>query len=121
MPHSEQKRYAEKIKPIRKNGHLLLVTLLLSNMIVNETLPVIADPVLGGGVQGVVVSTVLIVLWVTNMRIYSTTADGFIPRFAEVIPQSICTRYGLWVGAKMAPVVQVLLWTMVSLSRDPRM
>jgi metal transporter CNNM len=62
-PHrSEQRRYAEKIKPIRKNGHLLLVTLLLSNMIVNETLPVIADPVLGGGVQGVVVSTVLIVL-----------------------------------------------------------
>lgn len=59
---SEQKRYAEKIKPIRKNGHLLLVTLLLSNMIVNETLPVIADPVLGGGFQGVVVSTVLIVL-----------------------------------------------------------
>lgn len=48
--------------PIRKNGHLLLVTLLLSNMIVNETLPVIADPVLGGGFQGVVVSTVLIVL-----------------------------------------------------------
>jgi metal transporter CNNM len=65
FPHpnsSEQKRYAEKIKPIRKNGHLLLVTLLLSNMIVNETLPVIADPVLGGGFQGVVVSTVLIVL-----------------------------------------------------------
>lgn len=59
---SEQKRYAEKIKPIRQNGHLLLVTLLLSNMIVNETLPVIADPVLGGGFQGVVVSTVLIVL-----------------------------------------------------------
>lgn len=59
---SEQRRYAEKIKPIRENGHLLLVTLLLSNMIVNETLPVIADPVLGGGFQGVVVSTVLIVL-----------------------------------------------------------
>jgi hypothetical protein len=59
---SEQKRYTEKIEPIRKNGHLLLVTLLLSNMIVNETLPVIVDPVLGGGFQGVVVSTVLIVL-----------------------------------------------------------
>ena len=42
---SEQKRYAEEIKPIRKNG--LLVTLLLLNMIVNKTLPVIADPVLG--------------------------------------------------------------------------
>jgi metal transporter CNNM len=60
--HSQQKRYADKIKPIRKNGHLLLVTLLLANMIVNETLPVISDPVLGGGVQSVVVSTVLIVM-----------------------------------------------------------
>ena len=58
----QQKLYANKIKPIRKNGHLLLVTLLLANMIVNETLPVIADPVLGGGVQSVVVSTVLIVM-----------------------------------------------------------
>lgn len=63
-PRSKQKLYANKIKPIRKNGHLLLVTLLLANMIVNETLPVIADPILGGGVQSVVVSTVLIVMYV---------------------------------------------------------
>ena len=59
---SEQKEYANKIKPIRKDGHLLLVTLLLANMIVNETLPVIADPVLGGGLISVVVSTALIVM-----------------------------------------------------------
>ncbi|KAI0349379.1 DUF21-domain-containing protein [Trametes cingulata] len=89
----KQKLYANKIKPIRKNGHLLLVTLLLANMIVNETLPVISDPILGGGVQSVVVSTVLIVI------------------FAEIIPQSLCTRYGLYFGAKMAGFVQVLLWT----------
>ena len=61
-PRRKQKLYANKIKPIRKNGHLLLVTLLLANMIVNESLPVISDPVLGGGVQSVVVSTVLIVM-----------------------------------------------------------
>jgi metal transporter CNNM len=48
--------------PIRENGHLLLVTLLLGNMIVNETLPIIADSVLGGGFISVVVSTVLIVM-----------------------------------------------------------
>jgi len=59
---SEQRKYAKQIMPVRKNGHLLLVTLLLVNMIVNETLPVIADPVLGGGVQGVIVSTALIVM-----------------------------------------------------------
>ncbi|EPQ53173.1 DUF21-domain-containing protein [Gloeophyllum trabeum ATCC 11539] len=89
----DQRRYANKIKPIRKNGHLLLVTLLLANMIVNETLPVISDPVLGGGVQSVVVSTVLIVI------------------FSEIIPQSVCSRYGLLIGAKMAPFVKVLIYT----------
>ncbi|KAI0086787.1 hypothetical protein BDY19DRAFT_329274 [Irpex rosettiformis] len=60
----EQKMYANKIKPIRKDGHRLLVTLLLANMIVNETLPIISDPVLGGGVPSVVVSTTLIVMYV---------------------------------------------------------
>lgn len=60
--YSQQRLYAEKIKPIRKNGHLLLVTLLLSNMIFNETLPVIADQVVGGGVPSVVMSTALIVM-----------------------------------------------------------
>ncbi|KAJ3519637.1 hypothetical protein NM688_g9272 [Phlebia brevispora] len=90
----DQKMYANKIKPIRKDGHLLLVTLLLANMIVNETLPVISDPVLGGGVQSVVVSTVLIVI------------------FSEIIPQSLCTRYGLYFGAKMAGPIRVLLWTL---------
>jgi metal transporter CNNM len=63
-------------------------------MIVNETLPVISDPVLGGGVQSVVVSTVLIVT------------------FSEIIPQSVCTRYGLAIGATMAPFVKVLIFTM---------
>ncbi|KIP04188.1 hypothetical protein PHLGIDRAFT_109923 [Phlebiopsis gigantea 11061_1 CR5-6] len=91
---TEQKAYANRIKPIRKDGHLLLVTLLLANMIVNETLPVISDPVLGGGAQSVVVSTVLIVI------------------FAEIIPQSLCTRYGLYFGAKMAGPMRILLWTL---------
>ena len=66
----KQKEYARKIQPIRKNGHLLLITLILANMIVNETLPVISDPVLGGGPQSVVVSTVLIVMYV-NLQLLS--------------------------------------------------
>ncbi|KZP15454.1 DUF21-domain-containing protein [Athelia psychrophila] len=90
----QQKIYANKIKPIRKNGHLLLVTLLLANMITNETLPVISAPVLGGGVQSVVVSTVLIVI------------------FAEIIPQSLCTRHGLYLGAKMARPTQFLIYAL---------
>uniref|UniRef100_V5EKP9 CNNM transmembrane domain-containing protein n=1 Tax=Kalmanozyma brasiliensis (strain GHG001) TaxID=1365824 RepID=V5EKP9_KALBG len=91
----KQKRYAEKIMPIRKDGHLLLTTLLIANMITNETLPIIADPLLGGGVQAVIVSIVLVVI------------------FAELIPQSVCSRYGLAIGAKLAPltrVVMIILW-----------
>ncbi|KAG8215827.1 hypothetical protein J3R82DRAFT_7769 [Butyriboletus roseoflavus] len=90
----QQKQYAAKIKPIRENGHLLLVTLLLANMIVNETLPIISDPILGGGAQSVVVSTVLIVI------------------FSEIIPQSLCTRHGLYLGAKMAGFTRVLIYLM---------
>ncbi|KAJ7128923.1 DUF21-domain-containing protein [Mycena crocata] len=90
----EQRKYATKIMPIRKNGHLLLVTLLLANMVVNETLPIIADPILGGGVQSVVVSTVLIII------------------FAEIIPQSLFTRYGLYLGAKGAPFTQGLIYAL---------
>ncbi|KAJ7157302.1 hypothetical protein C8R46DRAFT_909643, partial [Mycena filopes] len=88
----KQREYANKIKPIRKNGHLLLVTLLLANMISNETLPIVADPVLGGGVQSVVVSTVLIVI------------------FSEIIPQSLFTRHGLYLGAKMAGFTKFLIY-----------
>ncbi|KAL0577408.1 hypothetical protein V5O48_004573 [Marasmius crinis-equi] len=87
-----QRKYAQKILPIRKNGHLLLVTLLLANMIVNESLPVISDPVLGGGIQSVVVSTTLIVI------------------FAEIIPQSLFTRHGLYLGAKMAGFTKCLIY-----------
>lgn len=89
----KQRKYAAKILPIRKNGHLLLITLLLANMIVNETLPVISEPALGNGVISVVVSTVLIVI------------------FSEIIPQSLCTRYGLAIGAQMAWFVRILIFT----------
>ena len=39
-----------------------LISLLLANMVVNETLPIISEPVLGGGVESVVICTVLIVM-----------------------------------------------------------
>ena len=68
MASSQQRKYANQIKPIRQNGHLLLVILLLANMIVNESLPIISDPILGGGVQSVIVSTVLIVVCVLRSK-----------------------------------------------------
>ncbi|KAJ2718820.1 hypothetical protein GGI07_005567, partial [Coemansia sp. Benny D115] len=86
----KQQQYAKRIQPIRKNGHWLLVTLLLGNTVINETLPIVMDSILGGGVMAVLVSTASIVL------------------FGEIIPQSLCARYGLAIGAFFAYPVRLL-------------
>ncbi|WVQ84841.1 hypothetical protein IAT38_006998 [Cryptococcus sp. DSM 104549] len=88
----KQQEYARLIMPIRQNSHLLLTTLILFNMIVNEALPVVMDGVIGGGITAVVASTALVVI------------------FAEIIPQSVCSRYGLVIGARMAIPVRLLMW-----------
>jgi metal transporter CNNM len=41
----QQRRWARRIQPIRANGHLLLVTLLLVNTLVNEALPYVIERV----------------------------------------------------------------------------
>ncbi|KAI9471453.1 hypothetical protein LPJ78_005073 [Coemansia sp. RSA 989] len=92
-----QRAYARRIQPIRKNGHWLLVTLLLGNTVINETLPIMLDSILGGGVMAVLVSTAAIVL------------------FGEIIPQSLCARYGLAIGAFFAYPVRVLQYVLAPL------
>ncbi|KAJ8323544.1 hypothetical protein QVD99_006909 [Batrachochytrium dendrobatidis] len=87
----QEKAYAARIEPIRKNSHLLLVTLLLTNTIVNETLPIMFDSIHLQGWQAVLSSTVLIVI------------------FGEIIPQAVCARYGLLIGAFFAWPVRILI------------
>ncbi|CEP13929.1 hypothetical protein [Parasitella parasitica] len=90
-----ERENAKKVLALLERGkHWVLVTLLLSNVIVNETLPILLDGVLGGGWQAVVISTALIVI------------------FGEVIPQSICVRHGLAIGAKTAWAVLILMYIM---------
>lgn len=37
--------------------------------------------------------------------------EVLIPTFGlQIIPQSLCTRYGLAIGATVAPIVRVLIW-----------
>lgn len=91
----KERRYARKVlQLIGKGKHWVLVTLLLSNVITNETLPIVLDRCLGGGWPAVVTSTGAIVI------------------FGEIIPQSVCVRYGLEVGAMFAPFVNVLMYVM---------
>ncbi|KAK7185809.1 hypothetical protein DPSP01_004289 [Paraphaeosphaeria sporulosa] len=91
---SERKNAARVLRLLKRGKHWVLVTLLLSNVITNETLPIVLDRSLGGGWPAVLSSTVLIVI------------------FGEVVPQSICVRYGLPIGAWMAPVVLALMYVM---------
>ncbi|SCU96396.1 LAFA_0G06106g1_1 [Lachancea sp. 'fantastica'] len=91
---NEQKCALRVLKLISKGKHWVLVTLLLSNVITNETLPIVLDRCLGGGWQAVVSSTVLIVI------------------FGEIIPQSVCVRYGLEIGAFFCPFVELLMYLM---------
>lgn len=57
---SEKKYAAAVLKLLKRGKHWVLVTLLLSNVITNETLPIVLDRSLGGGWPAIVGSTVLI-------------------------------------------------------------
>ncbi|XP_013889495.1 metal transporter CNNM4 isoform X2 [Austrofundulus limnaeus] len=77
----KEKKYARKIEPIRRKGNYLLCSLLLGNVLVNTTLTILLDDLIGSGLGAVVASTVGIVI------------------FGEIVPQALCSRHGLAVGA----------------------
>ena len=76
-----EKKYAKVISPLRKRGNFLLCTLLLGNVLVNNSLTILLDNV-------------------TNGLIAVIAATAFIVCFGEIIPQAVCSRHGLAVGAK---------------------
>ena len=57
---AEKKRAAKVLRLLNRGKHWVLVTLLLGNVITNETLPIVLDRSLGGGWPAVLGSTVLI-------------------------------------------------------------
>jgi len=78
---ANEKSYAKKIYPLRAKGNLLLCSILFGNVLVNT----ISTLILGNYLDGLFAA------------IGSTL---FIVMFGEIIPQAICSRYGLLVGAK---------------------
>lgn len=72
---------AKAIYPVRKQGNLLLTTLLLGNVAVNTTLSIYLGTIASGLVAGL-------------------TATALIVLFGEIIPQAVISRYALWFGAR---------------------
>ena len=60
---AERRNSARVLRLLKRGKHWVLVTLLLGNVITNETLPIILDRSLGGGWPAVLGSTVLIGTW----------------------------------------------------------
>ncbi|WAR20819.1 CNNM2-like protein [Mya arenaria] len=77
----QEKKFAKVISPLRKRGNFLLCTLLLGNVLVNNSLTILLDNI-SNGLVAVIAATAFIVV------------------FGEIVPQAICSRHGLAVGAR---------------------
>jgi hypothetical protein len=86
-----EKQFAAKIAPVRARGNFLLCTLLLGNVLVNTTLTTLLDDVTGSGAIAVLSATLSIVV------------------FGEILPQAICSRHGLAVGARTIGITYIFM------------
>ncbi|XP_022963199.1 DUF21 domain-containing protein At2g14520-like isoform X1 [Cucurbita moschata] len=85
------RKHAAKILPVVRRQHLLLCTLLICNAAAMEALPIFLDSLVTAW-GAILISVTLILL------------------FGEIIPQAVCSRYGLAIGAAVAPFVRLLVW-----------
>ncbi|EMP25428.1 Metal transporter CNNM4 [Chelonia mydas] len=95
---NKEKRYARKIEPIRRKGNYLLCSLLLGNVLVNTTLTILLDDLIGSGLGAVIASTIGIVI------------------FGEIVPQALCSRHGLAVGANTITITKFFMLVTFPLS-----
>lgn len=82
--------HASRIIPLVEKHHLLLVSLLLVNACCNEALPLFLDELMHP-LTNILVSVTALLL------------------FGEIIPQALCTRYGLAIGSHAAPLVWLII------------
>jgi len=85
-----QQALARRILPLRKRGNLLLCTLLLGNTAVNSFIAITTAD-LTAGLAGAIISTAFILI------------------FGEIVPQSVCSKYGLQIGAMSVHMVRFFI------------
>ncbi|KAI6696377.1 hypothetical protein NL676_016496 [Syzygium grande] len=93
----QERKNAARILPLVKNEHLLLCTLLVGKSLAMEALPIFLDSILPS--WAAILMSVTLVL-----------------AFAEIIPQAVCSRYGLSLGARLSVFVRLLLLVFLPIS-----
>ena len=91
------RKYARKIVPLRKNGNLLLCTLLLGNTLVNSFLSILMADMFNS-FAGFFTSSALILI------------------FGEIVPQAFCSRYSLAVGANTAFITTFFIYVLMPIT-----
>ncbi|OQR74606.1 metal transporter CNNM4-like [Tropilaelaps mercedesae] len=86
----EEKNYATKIIPLRRRGNYLLCSLILGNVFINNVFTVYIESQLPDGI-GLTLATVGIVI------------------FGEILPQALCSRYGLAIGAGTSMLTRIIM------------
>lgn len=91
-------KQAIRVYQVRKNGNLLLTTLLIGNVAVNATLSIFLGSITSGVMAGVV-------------------ATSLIVTFGEITPQAIFSRFALSLGAKTAWLVEIFIFVLYPISK----
>lgn len=89
---------ALKVYPVRKNGNLLLCTLLLGNVAVNSATAIFLGNIATGVVAGVV-------------------STGLIVVFGEIIPQAVFSRFALTLGSKTVWLVKLFIFILYPIAK----
>ncbi len=89
---------ATKVYSIRKNGNLLLCTLLLGNVAVNSAMAVFLGTIAEGVIAGLI-------------------ATGLITIFGEIVPQAVFSRFALYVGAKTVWLVKFFMFVLFPITK----
>lgn len=92
-----QNNLAKRVYEVRKQGNLLLTTLLIGNVAVNSAIAIYLGSITSGVLAGIV-------------------ATGLIVVFGEIVPQAVFSRFALRFGSFFTPFVKVIMYLLYPVS-----